>query len=107
MKASLDFYIGTLGMKKIKEMGDGVLLQALGDLTIYLEAGRTTAAADPISGPVSCMCFSLEEGIQASYETLKKAGVPMVGHYFDFGPEFHMFRVADPSGNVIEFAGKP
>lgn len=104
---NLKFYTEILGMKKIRDMEPGVLLSANDQLTIYLEGGREPGPTAGMEGPCTSICFSTEEGIKTSYEKLKDAGVRMVGKYFDFGPEFHMFRIADPSGNIIEFAGKP
>ena len=35
------------------------------------------------------------------------AGVPVIEKYQQAGETFAMFRVADPDGNVVEFAGTP
>lgn len=101
------FYRETLGMKLIKKMGDGVLLRATEDLSIYLEGGRKDRAADPLHGTSTSLCFWPEGGVKAASERFKAAGMVLVGKYDEFGPDFHMFRIADPCGNVIEFAGKP
>lgn len=103
---ALAFYTGVLGFTKARDMTPGVLLQITPDLVMYLEGGRQPVAASE-TGACTCMCFSTEEGITESYRRLQEAGVRMIGEYLEFGPELHMFRIADPAGNVIEFAGKP
>ena len=42
-----------------------------------------------------------------AYEKLNAAGVTVVEDYQEFAPTFGAFRIADPDGNVIEFASKP
>ena len=57
--------------------------------------------------PAACMCLNPKGGIKAAFAALEKHGVTMIGEYMDLAPTFHMFRIADPAGNVIEFAGEP
>ena len=45
--------------------------------------------------------------VKGAAESLEAAGVTLVSAYQEFGPQFGMFRIADPDGNVIEFAGAP
>lgn len=51
-------------------------------------------------------CFATD-GVKAAYQSLKAAGVRIVGEYQEFGPQFAFFRVSDPDGNLIEIAGAP
>jgi hypothetical protein len=51
-------------------------------------------------------CFA-SDSVREAYETLKEAGVKFVEDYNQSTDTFAMFRIADPDGNVIEFAGKP
>ena len=53
------------------------------------------------------LCFSPTEGLKKSWDRIKEAGIATFGEYEVLSDDFHMFRIADPSGNLIEFAGKP
>jgi len=106
-EASFKFYTDILGMKKSRDMGSGVLLQAGDEMTIYLEGGRKERKSPGEKYPSVALCFSTVEGIKASYGRLKEANVRILGDYMEFNPDFHMFICLDPSGNLVEFAGKP
>lgn len=104
---SIKFYTEVLGMKIERNLFDGVLLRATPDCIVYMEGGRNPHGVDPATTACTCMCFSTSEGLRESYDKLVDAGVSIVTHYTEFSEYFHMFRIADPSGNVIEFAGRP
>lgn len=102
------FYTEVLGFEKKQDMGPGVLLELKDQLSLYLEGGRKPRPENSEGTLPECvLCFSTNEGLKASFENLKEAGVEIFGEYEEFTPEFHMFRLCDPAGNLIEFAGKP
>jgi hypothetical protein len=45
--------------------------------------------------------------VKDAFEKLADAEVKIVSDYEEFSPDFAFFRIADPDGNKIEFAGKP
>lgn len=105
---ALKFYTEILGFEKIRNMGPGCLLELKGQLSLYLEGGRKPRIKKDIGTVPACvLCLSTTEGLKESWNRLKKAGVETFGDYEALSDDFHMFRIADPSGNLIEFAGKP
>ncbi len=102
----LRFYTEVLGFTKERDLPPGVLLRITKDLVLYLEGGRRPVTEPALHARTS-LRFSTAEGMRASYQRLREAGVRMVGEYMAMSPERHLFRIADPAGNVIEFAGKP
>lgn len=102
MGKSQEFYRHYLGFEKCQDMEPGVLMQA-GQVTIYLEE---QSGGEYRGGSGFCPCFETES-IRTSYEALREAGVTVKMEYREFGPSFAMFRIADPDGNLIEFAGAP
>lgn len=102
------FYTEILGFKKTREMGTGVLLQVGDTLCVYLEGGyKPVTHGKELTETCTCICVSTLEGLKKSYEELKSAGVKILGEYAEFSKDFHMFRIQDPSGNILEFAGRP
>ena len=99
------FYSSTLGFEVSSEMSPGLLLTS-NEISIYLEPGRMAKSDSPLKCCEVSPCFSTDS-IKASYEELKKTGVKIVSEYVEYGPEFAMFKFADPDNNVIELAGKP
>jgi predicted enzyme related to lactoylglutathione lyase len=47
------------------------------------------------------------EGVAAALEKIKEAGITVVQTYGDFKGKFAGVQFLDPSGNVLEIAGKP
>jgi len=99
------FYVDRLGFEVSEDHGPGVLLSA-GDVTLYLEGGRAPDVAPPTTQPEVSPCFAVES-VRRAYENLKAAGVTVVTDYVKYAPTYALFRVADPDGNLIEFAGTP
>ncbi len=87
------------------DMPPGVLM-ASGDVTIYLEPGRGARESVPGTTAEFSPCFATDS-VKASWQALRDAGTTIVEEYQEFGPEFALFKVADPDGNLIEFAGRP
>ncbi|MFH1515611.1 MAG: hypothetical protein ABIG42_09150 [bacterium] len=48
-----------------------------------------------------------ESGFPSAFLNLKNSGVEMVSEYIEYAPTFAMFRIVEPDGNVLEFAGEP
>lgn len=99
------FYRDHLGFVKLDDMEPGVLMKA-GGVTLYIEACRLNGRGGLSDTAEFSPCFETD-GVRASYEALKKAGIVVNTEYREFGPSFALFRVCDPDGNLIEFAGKP
>lgn len=105
LEEAKSFYKDTLGFADGGAMGKGWLLNA-GDVTLYIEDGREECNKPPWQYAETCPCFSTD-GVKDAFERLADAEVKIVTDYEEFTPEFGMFRIADKSGNIIEFAGKP
>ena len=105
LETSVSFYRDHLGFKQTQEMSPGILMEA-GDVTLYLEANRQKDRPEPATTAEFSPCFATES-VKSSYDALKKAGVEMTVEYQEFGPTFALFQIADPDGNLIEFAGTP
>lgn len=104
LERAKSFYINELGFVPSQEMPPGILLTA-GDLTIYIEGGRTSKV-DSYNAAELHPCFATDS-VKASYLALKEKGVKIVTDYIEYAPTFALFRIADPDGNTIEFAGHP
>lgn len=101
------FFSEQLGFQVSEEMPPGVLMKA-GEVTLYLEGGRKKKSAAQAKLAEVSVCLALKDlGVRAAYEKLRAAGVSVRQEYTEFAPSFAMFRVADPDGNVLEFAGAP
>ncbi len=105
LEKSESFYRDQLGFHRTDEMPPGILIKS-GDVTLYLEANRQTEKSDSSKAAEFSPCFATES-VKASYEALRTSGVNMVVEYREFAPTFAFFLIADPDGNLIEFAGKP
>jgi catechol 2,3-dioxygenase-like lactoylglutathione lyase family enzyme len=105
LDAAKAFYVATLGLMAGEEMAPGVMLSA-GDMPIYLEGGRSGRNDPGMQRPTTSICFSTPS-VREAYAKLHAAGVPIIEEYNEIAPTFAMFRIADPDGNVVEFAGKP
>ncbi len=102
---AVKFYADMLGFDDGGEMGLGRLMNA-GDVTVYLEPGREECNKPPWQYAEVCPCFATDS-VKDAFEKLADAGVKIVSDYEEFGPDFALFRIADPDGNKLEFAGKP
>jgi catechol 2,3-dioxygenase-like lactoylglutathione lyase family enzyme len=102
---SAKFYTEILGFRQIGEMPPGLTLRS-GDLTLYLEPGRQSRAAEPGDYSEFSPCFETES-VRSAYRILKDSGVSIYEDYREYSPEFALFKITDPDGNMIEFAGNP
>lgn len=99
------FYREHLGFEKCEDMEPGILMKS-GEVTLYIEACRKTERGAERASAEFSPCFATDS-IKDSYEALKAAGVSISAEYQEFAPTFAFFRISDPDGNLIEFAGKP
>ena len=75
-------------------------------MTLYHEAGRKNRGAESRGFSEFSPCFATAS-VKQAYELLKSAGVTIVEEYQEYAPTFALFKIADPDGNLIEFAGQP
>jgi len=99
------FYRDQLGFEKMGDMEPGVLMKA-GNVTLYIEACRLNGRGGLSDNSEFSPCFGTDS-VKASYEALRNAGVLVNSEYREYGPTFALFRICDPDGNLIEFAGTP
>lgn len=98
------FYCRHLGFARAGVMNPGVLLRA-GGVTLYLEAcSDRSGDGDSRAGFMPCFATG---SVRGSYDSLKAAGVPIADEYTECSPTFALFRIRDPEGNLVEFAGRP
>ncbi len=105
LERSADFYRKHLGFEVSGDMPPGVLMKA-GSVTLYLEADRKAKRTESQPLAEFSPCFATDS-VKASHDALRAAGVRIVTAYQEYGPAFALFRIADPDGNLIEFAGTP
>jgi len=106
LEAAVSFYVNDLGLEDKGSMGPGHML-ALGDSSFYLEGGRDkNANKQNLKEADTAVCFGVDS-VKAAYEALQKKIVQIVMKYVEYGPEYAVFMIADPSGNIIEIAGSP
>ncbi|MBT3169168.1 MAG: VOC family protein [Candidatus Cloacimonetes bacterium] len=105
LKKSVKFYTEILGFTKSKMvMPPGIILQT-GEIMLYLEESRAEKNTFGKHSEFS-PCFATES-IKQTYNTLKDAKIKFVIDYTEYAPTFALFRITDPDGNLIEFAGTP
>jgi len=105
LEKSVQFYKEILGFSQLGEVPPGLTLRA-GDLTLYLEPGRKSKVDEPGIHAEFSPCFETDS-VKTTYKTLKELGVAIFEDYQEYSPDFAMFKITDPDGNVIEFAGSP
>jgi len=99
------FYVEQLGFREGERTPPGLLLRS-GEVTLYLEGGREKRKLGAREFSEFSPCFATDS-VKRSYEALRSAGVDVVEDYKEYGPHFALFKIADPDGNLIEFAGEP
>lgn len=98
------FYIELLGFEECEKVTPGILMRS-GDVTLYMEGGREQKSESRKFSEFS-PCFDTKS-VRQTYEILKSSGVKVVEEYQEFAPTFALFKILDPDGNLIEFAGTP
>ncbi len=106
LDASINFYVKVLGLEDKGGMGPGHML-ALGDTSFYLEGGRSkNLTKQKMEAADMTVCFGVES-VKTAYEAAQEKDVQIVTQYTEYGPEYAVFMIADPDGNIIEIAGSP
>jgi catechol 2,3-dioxygenase-like lactoylglutathione lyase family enzyme len=103
MEKTRAFYAEHLGFEHVENIDPGILMKA-GEVALYIEGGHAGNGPSALAG--YCPCFAAAS-VRSSYEALSAAGVTISAPFQEFGPSFALFRIADPDGNQIEFAGAP
>ncbi|MBD3277920.1 MAG: hypothetical protein GF388_06450 [Candidatus Aegiribacteria sp.] len=99
------FYRDHLGFEKVADLEPGILMEA-GEVKLFLEGCREKQRSEKPATAEFSPWFSTDS-VRGAYHALKKAGVPISTEYQEFAPTFALFRISDPDGNLIEFAGAP
>jgi len=105
LERSKTFYTEILGFEEGDEVAPGILLKS-GEVTLYLEAGRLERGVRTGNLPEFSPCFETES-VRRTFEEMILSDVSIVEEYQEYGPAFALFKIADPDGNLIEFAGEP
>ncbi|MBN1234039.1 MAG: VOC family protein [Candidatus Coatesbacteria bacterium] len=100
-----EFYVNMLGFEVTYEMDYGIFIKC-GEITGYIEGGRKPFDIEPLTYPTICPVFKVES-VKKAFQELKDKSANFVEEYRNFSDDFAMFSIADPDGNVIEFAGQP
>jgi predicted enzyme related to lactoylglutathione lyase len=106
LPAAKKFYIDDLGLEDKGEMGPGCFL-ALGDTTFYLESGRKKNLENQkLEYADITICFNVAS-VKKAYEEIERREIPIAMKYTEYTPDYAVFMIADPDGNIIELAGEP
>lgn len=105
LDAAREFYVDILGLTENHSSPPGVTLKA-GEMLLYLEGKREGRESADTKYATTSIVFATES-VKQTYKHLRKMNVPSMQEYVAYSDEFAMFRINDPDGNVIEFAGKP
>lgn len=107
LERSVKFYGDVLGFAKEQEqmMQPGVTLRAV-DVQVYLNPGCDSMERRSGACPEISLSFVVD-GVRASYERLRDAGVMILDDYFQPSLAFATVQFADPDGNMLELIGKP
>jgi predicted enzyme related to lactoylglutathione lyase len=103
---AMEFYSKVFGFEKRCDLGPGILMDSGNTLSIYIEGGyKKTDPKENLTR--TSFCISPKDGVKAAWQKISEAGIETLGEFEDHGEEFAMFYLVDPSGNIIEIAGKP
>ena len=106
LQVAKDFYVNDLGLVEVGEMGPGWMLK-LGEIPFYLEDGREKNLDNIyLQNADITICFSAKS-VKAAYEEIGKKNIAVVMEYIEYSPEYSVFMISDPDGNIIEIAGNP
>ena len=108
LNESLYFYVHVLGFRIKEEMPPGYLLEA-GEgeqaFLLYLEGAYPKSGHEPLTRACHCMCLKVES-LEEAHRKFKNNAIRVLS-YDKYSDDFGLLRIADPDGNLIEFAGKP
>ena len=106
LQKSKAFYMNHLGFEEAEfKMDPGIILR-VEKLMIYLEEVENRVEVNHLVESEVSPCFEVHS-VKESYQSLRDAGVRVITEYVEYAPTFALFRIGDPDGNLIEFAGKP
>jgi predicted enzyme related to lactoylglutathione lyase len=106
LKEAKGFYVGVLGLEDKGDMGPGCML-ALGDSSFLLEpGGENNLENQSMKFANTVVCFGVES-VKQAYEEIEKSGIPITMKYSEYSPEYAVFMISDPDGNIIEMVGIP
>lgn len=106
LEAAKKFYIGDLGLEDKGEMGPGYML-ALGETSFYLEAGKNKNLGNrELKDADITICFTVAS-VKKAYDEIEQRDIQVAMKYAEYSPEYAVFMIADPDGNIIEIAGTP
>ncbi|MFX0095206.1 MAG: VOC family protein [Candidatus Hodarchaeota archaeon] len=106
LQEAKNFYVNALGLKEKGEMGPGCMLE-LGNVSFYLEPGRKKRLENQqLEDADITICFSVES-VKKAYEEFKKRQIQITMKYTEYSPDYAVFMISDPDGNIIEIAGGP
>lgn len=106
MAEARKFYVDLLGLEEKGEMGPGYML-ALGDTSFYLEPGREKNPGNlSLKEADTTICFGVDS-VKEAYVEIEKGNIAVAMAYTEYSPEYAVFMIADPDGNIIEIAGMP
>lgn len=107
LERSITFYREMFGFEREQEqMMSSSVAMRVADVQIYLNPGCDQMERRGGNCPEISLSLVVD-GVRASGERLRNAGVTIVGDYYEASPAFASIQVADPDGNMIELIGKP
>jgi predicted enzyme related to lactoylglutathione lyase len=106
LQKAKNFYINDLGFNDKGDMGSGCMLE-VGEMSFYLEPGRKKRIENQqLKDADITVCFNVES-VKKTCEEFEKRQIPIVSKYVEYSPEYAMFMISDPDGNIFEIAGNP
>lgn len=107
LKRAKTFYTDILKFEVLTDLGPDIcfLRSTSGNITIYLEGGKTPASTDEEASRLSFF-LQAEASAFETYAALKKAGAVLLQKAPEqLGEDTYWFQVKDPDGNIIEVTG--
>ena len=106
LQAAKAFYVDDLGLEDKGDMGPGCFL-ALGETSFYLEGGRNKNHKNQkLQDADITICFNVQS-VKQAYDEIAKRDIPIAMKYTEYSPDYAVFMIADPDGNIIELTGTP
>lgn len=113
IEASLDFYRGLLGFKEtFRTPKEGIpehVEFALNGFALGLgtvEAAKRVHGVDAAPGSPAMVVVVWTDNVDAAFEHLRSAGVPVVQMPHDTGNDNRNALLRDPDGNLVEIVSK-
>lgn len=104
----VSFYRDILGFSQTNNMEPGVLMEHKGaEIMLYLEGDRQRRESAAEIFNHTTFCLNAANGVKDARDKLVDKGIELIMEYGEFDGEFAGIQFCDPSGNIIEIAGKP